>query len=275
MDDERTPPGVEAATPALAPDAAAALAERHAFAVALAVEAGALALSMRTALGPAEAKSPIDFCTEADRAVERLIQARIAARFGDAVIGEEYGGAPADGTWVVDPIDGTTEYIHGTNRWCVSMAYVLRGTVELGVTYSPPTDRLFSARRGVGATLNGRAMRVSGLAHGTAPLVEVGWSGRRPIESYAALLVRLNRRDYEFRRHGSGALALAEVACGLSDGYVEEHMNAWDALAGLLLVTESGGRCAEYLAGDGLLRGNRVVAATPEIFHALLEAAVG
>ena len=82
---------------------------------------------MRAALGPAEAKSPIDFCTEADRAVERLVRDRIRARFGDAMIGEEYGGEPGDSVWLVDPIDGTTDYIHGTRRWCVSLAYVRAG----------------------------------------------------------------------------------------------------------------------------------------------------
>lgn len=244
---------------------------RHAFAVQLALEAGALAGRMRHALGPPDAKSPMDFCTEADRAVEGLIRGRITDAFGDAVIGEEAGGETGESVWVVDPIDGTTNYIHGTTHWCVSMAHVRAGRVELGVTYAPASDRLFVARHGAGAWLNGRPLRVSRLRHGAAPMVEVGWSERRGIGDYNRVLDGLVERGIEFRRHGSGALALAEVAAGLSDGYVELHMNAWDALAGLLLVRESGGGVNDYLADGGLTRGNPVVAATPEIAPGLAE----
>jgi len=247
--------------------------ERLEFAITLAVQAGELAASMRAGLGQPDAKSPIDFCTEADRAVERLVTEQVRDRFGDAVIGEEYGGAAADSVWVVDPIDGTNEYIHGTKRWCVSIAYVRGGATEIGVIYAPADDRLFSARRGMGAFLNGRRMAVSGLAHGSVPVIEAGWSDRVPIEHYAALLQRLEARGFEFRRHGSGALALAEVAAGLNDGYVELHMNAWDALAGLLLAAEAGGTVNDFLAGDGLTKGNRVLACTPEIGERLMGAA--
>lgn len=238
---------------------------RLALAIELALEAGTLARSMRHALGPLEIKNPIDFCTEADHAVEQLVRGRLIAAFGDAVIGEEGGGEAADSVWVVDPIDGTAGYIHGTPRWCVSLAYVRAGEIEAGVTYAPGDDRLFAARRGGGALLNGRPLRVSALRHGAAPVVEVGWSGRRGLDAYCGVLHGLTERGMEFRRHGSGALALAEVAAGLSDGYVELHMNAWDALAGLLLVREAGGRVNDFLADGGLVRGNLAVAATPEI----------
>ena len=247
--------------------------DRLEFAIALAAKAGALAASMRAGLGRPDAKSPIDFCTEADRAVERLVTEQIRTRFGDAVIGEEYGGAASDSVWVVDPIDGTNEYIHATRRWCVSIAYVRAGVTEVGVIYAASDDRLFSARRGEGAFLNGRRMAVSGLAHGSVPVIEAGWSDRVPIGDYAALLQRLEALGFEFRRHGSGALALAEVAAGLNDGYVELHMNAWDALAGLLLAHEAGGVVNDFLADDGLTKGNLVVACTPEIGDRLMEAA--
>ena len=245
--------------------------ERHDFAVALAVEAGHLAATMQRGLGPIEAKSPIDFCTEADRAVERLVSERIRARFGDAIIGEEYGGQPSDSVWLVDPIDGTTEYIHGTKRWCVSLAYVRANAIEAGAIYAPADDRLFSAKRGGGAFLNGRRLEVSRLRHGAVPVVEVGWSDRRPVRQYGALLDRLVAQGFEFRRHGSGALALAEVAAGLNDGYIELHINAWDALAGILLVKEAGGHCNDFLAGNGLTQGNLLVASTPEIWPGLMK----
>ena len=249
------------------------IAARHAFAIELAVEAGRLASSMRDGLGPLEAKSPIDFCTDADRAVERLVRGRIAARFGDTMIGEEDGGQASDSVWLVDPIDGTTEYIHGTRRWCVSLAYVRDGRIETGVIYSPTDDRLFSARHGAGAFLNGRRLSVSKLRHGAVPVIEAGWSDRRPVSRYAELLVRLNGLGFEFRRHGSGALALAEVAAGLHDGYVELHINAWDALAGILLVQEAGGRVNDFLADGGLVQGNLLVAGTPEVWDRLVAAA--
>ncbi len=245
---------------------------RHDAAIDLAVQAGALAASMRYGLGPLEAKSPIDFCTEADRAVERLLTEALRSRFGEAVIGEEYGGEPSGSVWLIDPIDGTTEYIHGTRRWCVSMAYVRDNVIELGVIYAPAEDRLFTAIRGGGAFLNGRRMCVSNLRHGAAPVIEVGWSDRRPIAAYGALLERLYAAGLEFRRHGSGALALADVAAGLNDGYIELHMNAWDALAGILLVQEAGGCCNEFLADDGLTAGNLLVAGTPEVWARLMNA---
>lgn len=243
--------------------------ERLDFAVRIAVEAGGLATRMRGTLRAVEAKSAIDFCTEADRAVEQLIRSRVTGRFGDAMIGEEYGGEAGDSLWVVDPIDGTSGYIHGTGRWCVSIAYMRAGRIELGVIYAPADDRLFAARRGGGALLNGRPIEVSRLRHGAEPVVELGWSERRPLGAYCALLLRLGAIGAEFRRHGSGALGLAEVACGLSDGYAELHINAWDALAGILLVQEAGGRTSDFLAGDGLRRGNPLVAATPELFGAI------
>jgi myo-inositol-1(or 4)-monophosphatase len=246
-----------------------ALDSRRDCAIALAIEAGALAQSMWHGLGPAEAKSPIDFCTEADRAVERLVRERLSARFGDAVIGEEDGGEPADNTWVVDPIDGTTNYIHGDGRWCVSLALVSRNQIELGVIHAPASGRLFVAQRGQGASLNGRKISVSHMAHGTAPLVEFGWSDRRSLAAYCDVLLRLGAEGIEFRRHGSGALALTDVALGLCDGYVELHINAWDALAGILLVQEAGGRTNDFLADGGLTRGNLLVASTPELHDQL------
>ena len=238
---------------------------REAFALDIAIRAGRLAREMRADLPPADAKSAIDFCTEADREVENLIRSEVEERFGDDFIGEEFGGEPGDAVWVVDPIDGTTEYIHGTPRWCVSIGFVLNGVIQLGVIYAPATDRLFAARRGRGATLNTRPIQVSGLRHGAVPVVEAGWSERRPMAMYFELLRQLNAARYEFRRHGSGALGLAEVACGLLDGYMELHINPWDATAGLLLVLEAGGVTNNFFSGDAMRKGNRLIASTPEI----------
>ena len=113
------------------------------------------------------------------------------------------------------------------------------------------------------------------MRHGAAPVVEVGWSPRRPLAAYVELLSRLTAAGMEFRRHGSGALGLAEVACGLIDGYLELHINAWDALAGILLVREAGGVTNDFLADNGLLAGNLLLAATPEIGPALTAMTAG
>jgi myo-inositol-1(or 4)-monophosphatase len=249
------------------------LAGRQRFAEALAVKAGKLALGMRSNLGPVEAKSAIDFCTEADRAVEQLVRGEIAAAYGEPVLGEEYGqDAGTDGSaglWVVDPIDGTTEYIHGSGRWCVSLAFLRDGAIELGVIYEPVGNRLFSARAGQGASMNGEPIRVSRLEHRAVPVIEVGWSERRSLDAYCDLLHMLVASRMEFRRRGSGALGLADVACGVNDGYVELHINSWDAVAGILLVREAGGWTNDFLAGNGLTEGNLILAATPELHQPL------
>ena len=253
----------------------ASLAARYDFAIELAREAGALAAASRANLGALEAKDPMDYATKADHAVEALIRARIADRFGDAVIGEEDGGAPAPLVWVVDPIDGTTNYIHGTPRWCVSIGLLVDGEPEIGVIDAPAEGRLFAARRGHGAFVNGAPIRVSELCHGASPVVETGWSPRRPFPAYTALIGRLIAEGIEFRRLGSGALGMADAACGRNDGYLEMHINAWDVLAGIVLVREAGGWVNAFLAGDGLMRGNPILACTPEVRTRLTAAMAG
>jgi myo-inositol-1(or 4)-monophosphatase len=242
-----------------------ALAARHDFAIELAREAGALAATLHRSLGVLESKHPMDYATKADHAVEALIRKRIGERFGDPVIGEEDGGSPADLVWVVDPIDGTVNYIHGSPRWCVSIALVEGGDIASGVINAPEENRLFTARRGHGAFLNGTPAQVSKLRHGASPVVELGWSSRRPIASYGALIQQLIADGIEFRRLGSGALGVADTAVGLNDGYIELHINAWDVLAGLLLVREAGGWTNDFLADNGLVSGNPVIVCTPEI----------
>ena len=239
--------------------------ERLSFVTALAREAGQMALEMRSDLGPIQAKTVLDFCTEADRAVERLIRQRVTDRFGDAILGEEYGGEPSERLWVVDPIDGTMNYIYGSRRWCVSIAYVEQGEVVCGAIYAPAEDTMFTARQNGGAFVNGQPMQVSHVRHGAAPVVELGCSDRRPLDDYLTLIGRVMRSGLEFRRLGSGALGMADVALGRNDGYVELHINSWDVLAGLLLVREAGGWTNDFLADDGLIRGNPIIACTPEL----------
>jgi myo-inositol-1(or 4)-monophosphatase len=244
-----------------------ALNARFAAAQALVREAGSLARRIRNqpaAEFGVEQKSELDFATEADRALERLVIEQLAGRVGDGILGEEYGGSNAERLWVVDPIDGTFNYMHHLPVWCISLAYLEAGEIQLGIIYNPDTGELFTAQKGRGASLNGNPIRVSNARH-AAPLVEIGASNRRPLPDYLALIGRCFAAGCEFRRLGSGAMGLAAVACGRTDGYLELHINSWDVCAGILLVREAGGWTSDFLAGEGLTQGNPIIACTPEL----------
>jgi myo-inositol-1(or 4)-monophosphatase len=242
------------------------LTRRLAFAEALVREAGELAVHMRRvpqALA-VETKGVRDFVTAADKAVEELIVERLTREFGDAVLGEEFGGASGAQTlWIVDPIDGTYNYMHGHPRWCVSLGLLVDGRAELGVLNAAQSAEMYTARRGHGAFRNGQRLSVSRHGMASAPLVEVGVSARRPLDDYLETIKRLTMAHIETRHCGSGALGLAQVATGEIDGYFERHINAWDVAAGLLLVTEAGGRVNDFFASDGIRHGNPVLACAP------------
>jgi len=249
---------------------------RLALGCAVAREAGTLALAAfrdRSQLPPHTFKGHQDYLTATDAEVERLVRNRIAAAFpADSVFGEEAGGSFGSDTWVVDPIDGTANFARGIPHFCISIAFVQNGRTELGVIYQPVTDELYTARRGGGAVLNGRTISVSGMVSVSHAIVEAGWSTRRPLGAYIALVERLFAAGAQVQRAGSGALGLAYVADGRLDAYCELHTNAWDALAGLLLVEEAGGTINDFLANDGLRRGNPVLACTPALKDILSEA---
>jgi myo-inositol-1(or 4)-monophosphatase len=239
---------------------------RYAFARALVKEAGRLAVEMRKSASTSdiEAKGPRDFATAADKAVEELIVKRITDRFGDAVLGEEFGGALDTKTlWIVDPIDGTYNYAHGNPRWCISLGLVVDGVATLGFIDAPQSDHFYEARRGAGAFRNGTRLSVSGPDMTHAPLVEVGTSSRKPLSNYLDTVRLLMEAGIETRRCGSGALGLAQVATGETDGYLEDHINSWDVAAALVIVTEAGGRVNDFLAGDGVRSGGPILAAAP------------
>jgi myo-inositol-1(or 4)-monophosphatase len=212
-----------------------------------------------------------------DREVERFIRSAIANGYpGDAIIGEEEGGAAGDGerVWLIDPIDGTANYARGIPRYCVSIGCLERGRPALGVVYDPSHALLYAAARGRGATCNGDPIAVSASDDVHAATVECGWSTRRPAADYLALVGRVLDAGCAFRRAGSGALGLADVAAGRSEAYCELHINAWDCAAGILLVQEAGGFASDFFAGDGLARGNPLIATNAELCDKL-SAAIG
>ena len=212
-------------------------------------------------------KGPQDVVTEADGAVERMIVAALHSIFpDDAFLGEEGGGAAGDRCWVIDPIDGTANFARGLPHWCVSIAFVASGRTEVGVIYDPNGNLLYSALRGAGAWRNGVPMRVSTTDDLARATVDIGYSRRTEVDDFARIVERLLELGINVTQSGSAALGLARVADGRLDGYAERHLYAWDALAGLLLVDQAGGRVNAFLEGDALLLGNETVAATPALY---------
>ncbi len=209
-----------------------------------------------------------------DKEIEALLRARFAEAFPeDAFFGEETGrggnGEAARGIWVVDPVDGTDNFVRGMPGWTISIALVVGREVEIGILYEPVFGEMYVARRGHGATLNGVRLappRVTSLRDG---LVGVGYSLRRPPARTVEVFRRLLEEQGMYQRGGSGALMIAYVAAGRYIGFFEAHINAWDCLAGVLLVHESGGWTNDFLAGNGLFEGNVLVCAGPGMQEAM------
>lgn len=255
------------------------LVRRLEFAITLARECGALARREAAQL-QVSSKGAHDVLTQADLAVERLVRQRVADSFGgDLVVGEEMGGQAQVGNagnfWLVDPIDGTANYATDVPRWCISIAYLEVGRPVLGVLYDPMMDRLYSAGVNTGAWLNDRPIRARDSRHLKGATVELGWSTRRTPSDYLAKAAALLEAGCAFTRRGSGALGLADVAAGRVDGYAELHINAWDCAAGILLVTEAGGRANDFFTPEGLASGGLLVASASGLFdelHGLMKA---
>lgn len=206
-------------------------------------------------------KSAPDFVSQADLAVEQEIKGWLQAHFPEeGFLGEESGFEGDDQTvWVLDPVDGTTNFILGMDYWCISLARVCRGELSLGIIYAPDRDEFFFAARGEGAYLNGRRLTLR-EPEPDAVVIGMGRSSRAPASDYARAIDTLLDAGLEYRRFGAGALMLAHVAAGQLHAYYEAHMNSWDALAGMLLIEEAGGTCNAFLANAGLRRGNLVLA---------------
>jgi len=207
-----------------------------------------------------EHKGTQDFVSRADRAVEELIRSHLAAAFpGDAFLGEETAAAFAgelDHVWVVDPIDGTHNFLRGVRYYCVSIAYVENDQREIGVVYDPENDELFHASRGHGAWCERQAgdirLQASACADLGKAFVCVGHHDRAPDPRVLALRHALMDAGVATRNMGAGALQLAHVAAGRFDGFIEYSLNAWDAMAGLLLIEEAGGYAAPFPGPDGM-----------------------
>lgn len=218
--------------------------------------------------------SAVDLVTEYDLASEQLIVAGLRQRFPDhAIYGEETGGElPASGpVWVVDPLDGTTNFAHGYPVFCVTLALLVDGQPELGVTFDPLRDELFWAQRGQGAWGNQGRLRVSASADLAASLLATGFAYDRAsnLDNNLAEFNHFVPRTRGVRRGGSAALDIAWVAAGRLDGYWERGINVWDLAAGVLLVREAGGVATTY-AGRPWQSNDRNVAAANSVLHTAL-----
>ncbi|MBI1218297.1 MAG: inositol monophosphatase [Rhodobacteraceae bacterium] len=245
---------------------------RQDLALTLIHQAGQLALDYFDRLATLEVETKRDgqdVVSDADRAVEDLIRATLARAFGDdGLLGEERGHEPGRNgwLWVIDPIDGTSSFLAGLRDWCISIAAMKDGVTELGLILQPTTGDLYSAIRGGGATLNGQPIHVADRAGITSHALGFGANSRVAKEVISAFVDALLAAGGMFYRNGSGALMLAYVAAGRLCGYYEAHINAWDCMAGLLLIREAGGWTADFPPdGRPLEEGGAVLAGPASI----------
>jgi len=210
-------------------------------------------------------KGEIDLVTESDLASERLIIDRIKSHYPrHAILAEESGEAividsPNEWKWIIDPLDGTTNYAHGYPCFCVSIGVERAGRIELGVVYDPMRDEIFAAERGGGATLNERKIRVSRVQELNNAMLCTGFPyDVRERPHFARHFSNFTMKAQAVRRDGSAALDLAYVAAGRFDGFWEDGLSPWDVAAGSLLVEEAGGRVSDFL-------GNQLDIYTPQV----------
>ena len=243
----------------------------------LAREAGAIQRERyETAIEIRTKSASIDLVTEVDHACEAHIVGVLAGeRSGDAILAEEGGGSDREDAawrWIIDPLDGTTNYAHGYPRFCVSIGVEKDGVREVGVVYDPLLDELYEAVRGRGARLNGRTLQVSDEHDLGSALMATGFAYdvRRSPEDNLEHFARIIKRARAVRRDGSAALDLCYVAAGRFAGFWELKLHPWDVAAGLLIVDEAGGRTSDLHGGPPPRSGRTIVASNGRIHDALI-----
>ncbi|MFA1673935.1 inositol monophosphatase [Rhizobium mongolense] len=245
-----------------------ALEARAAAAIEIARHVGREAARFRAEMGSGlkvENKGLQDFVTVADRNAERAIRDGLLGLFPqDTFVGEETGGgAGRAGTWVVDPIDGTTNYIRGFRHWGVSIAFCAEGRLEIGVVYDAAKDSVVSAIRGCGAFREGTPIRAAATNDPANAICILGHSRKTSFDEHLAISRRLHERGMDYRRMGAAAIDLLRVAEGAADLYYERYLNAWDMLAGALIACEAGAKVAMPALPALLFEGGPVVAYSP------------
>ncbi|WBU53232.1 inositol monophosphatase family protein [Paracoccus sp. SCSIO 75233] len=216
-----------------------------------------------------------DFVSRADHESERIIKEELrGARPNYGWLGEETGAEPGEDPtrrWLVDPLDGTTNFLHGLPHWAVSIALEHKGEIIAAVVFDAAKDELYTAEKGGGAWMNGQRLRVSGRRKMIESVFATGvpFGGNGPLPATLKDLARLMPITAGVRRFGTASLDMAYVAAGRFDGYWERHINAWDIAAGILLVKEAGG-FVETIRGDGpVVDAGNIVCANPQVFPEL------
>lgn len=216
-----------------------------------------------------------DFVSEVDRQAEQeIIHVLRKAYPSHAILAEESGAHEGDDyQWIIDPLDGTTNFLHGFPQFSVSIALRHRGRLDQAVVYDPLRQELFTASRGAGALLNDKRIRVTRQHSLDGALLGTGFPFRdqQYLEAYIGMFRALTRDTAGIRRPGSAALDLAYVAAGRLDGFWEIGLNIWDMAAGVLLIQEAGGLVSDFAGGHAFLDTGNVVAATPKLLPAILK----
>ncbi len=225
-----------------------------------------------------DSKGPGDFVTEIDRNAEAaIVDTLLGAYPNHGIIAEEGTGATrgnpkSDFIWIIDPLDGTTNFLHGMPTYCVSIALQEKGKLSQGVIYDPNRNDLFTASRGAGAYMNNRRMRVSKTLKLRDALIGTGFPFRdgAAFDDYVTQLKNMMPKTAGLRRPGSAALDLAYVAAGFYDGFWEMKLNQWDMAAGALMILEAGGLVTGIDGEDSYMDSGSIVAGTPKIFADML-----
>jgi myo-inositol-1(or 4)-monophosphatase len=220
-------------------------------------------------------KGPANFVTAADRRAEETLYAELAkARPGYGFLGEEGGsreGSDPTHRWIVDPLDGTTNFLHGIPQFCISIGLERSGTMVAGVIYNPITDELFTAERGKGAFLNDKRIRVAARTRLIDTVIACGLPhhGRGDLELGIKELSAVQDRVAGLRRFGAAALDLAYVAAGRLDAYWEQNISSWDMAAGIVLVREAGGYATDIDGGDAMFDKRNIVVGNETVHREL------
>lgn len=250
------------------------------FAIQTARDAGAILADRLGRALTVSNKGDIDLVTEADLASEKLIIDRIKSHYPrHAILAEESGATPGvelasgqtEWRWIIDPLDGTTNYAHGYPCFCVSIALERSGAIEVAVVYDPSRDEMFAAERGQGAHLNGRRVRVSDVDELNNSMLCTGFPYNvRERSDFAREFANFTMKAQAVRRDGSAAIDLAYVACGRFDGFWEDGLNPWDVAAGVLLIEEAGGRVTDFAGGPLDIFTPKVLASNGLVHSAMM-----
>ena len=223
-------------------------------------------------------KAPNDFVTEVDHAAEMaIIDTLLAAYPGHGILAEETGSArgaaDSEYVWIIDPLDGTTNFIHGLPTFAVSIALAFRNQVQQAVVYDPSRNDLFFASKGRGAFLNDKRLRVSKRTRLAESLIGTGFPFRKgdDFRKYLTIFEAVMKSCAGMRRPGAAALDLCYVAAGWYDGFFETGLSAWDVAAGSLLVTEAGGLVGNFTGEADYLHRREVVAGSPKVYGQLVQ----